>query len=139
MQGLHNLNMMEAAGSESSLDLDNLKLLEVSADVAFSVRPAAFVSRLPPVTGPHRLRVGLQNIVQKSKDDSLHLLNPDFPAPTVTRTRQSSQRRRGQNPSRSPVPLVVSTVTLFIILITQIGIIFFTSTDADNLISESSH
>lgn len=28
-QGLHNLNMMEAAGSESSLDLDNLKLLEV--------------------------------------------------------------------------------------------------------------
>lgn len=30
-QGLHNLNMMEAAGSESSLDLDNLKLLEVSA------------------------------------------------------------------------------------------------------------
>lgn len=29
-QGLHNLNMMEAAGSESSLDLDNLKLLEVS-------------------------------------------------------------------------------------------------------------
>lgn len=29
-QGLHNLNMMEAAASESSLDLDNLKLLEVS-------------------------------------------------------------------------------------------------------------
>lgn len=29
-QGLHNLNMMEAAGSESSLDLDSLKLLEVS-------------------------------------------------------------------------------------------------------------
>uniref|UniRef100_A0A8C3FZJ3 Serine/threonine-protein kinase receptor n=1 Tax=Cyclopterus lumpus TaxID=8103 RepID=A0A8C3FZJ3_CYCLU len=29
MQGLHNLNMMEAAGSESSLDLDNLKLLEL--------------------------------------------------------------------------------------------------------------
>ncbi|XP_020772713.1 bone morphogenetic protein receptor type-2 [Boleophthalmus pectinirostris] len=28
-QGLHNLNMMEAAGSESSLDLDNLKLLEL--------------------------------------------------------------------------------------------------------------
>lgn len=28
-QGLHNLNMMEV-GSESSLDLDNLKLLEVS-------------------------------------------------------------------------------------------------------------
>uniref|UniRef100_A0A8C5G8D0 receptor protein serine/threonine kinase n=1 Tax=Gouania willdenowi TaxID=441366 RepID=A0A8C5G8D0_GOUWI len=27
--GLHNLNMMEAAGSESSLDLDNLKLLEL--------------------------------------------------------------------------------------------------------------
>ncbi|KAM6945799.1 bone morphogenetic protein receptor type-2-like [Aplochiton taeniatus] len=28
-QGLHNLNMMEAAGSESSLDLDTLKLLEL--------------------------------------------------------------------------------------------------------------
>ncbi|RVE75259.1 hypothetical protein OJAV_G00015190 [Oryzias javanicus] len=28
-QGLHNLNMMEAAASESSLDLDNLKLLEL--------------------------------------------------------------------------------------------------------------
>uniref|UniRef100_A0A672IQS4 receptor protein serine/threonine kinase n=1 Tax=Salarias fasciatus TaxID=181472 RepID=A0A672IQS4_SALFA len=28
-RGLHNLNMMEAAGSESSLDLDNLKLLEL--------------------------------------------------------------------------------------------------------------
>ncbi|KAM9820108.1 bone morphogenetic protein receptor type-2-like [Neosynchiropus ocellatus] len=28
-QGLHNLNMMEAACSESSLDLDNLKLLEL--------------------------------------------------------------------------------------------------------------
>ncbi|KAM9328101.1 bone morphogenetic protein receptor type-2-like [Pholidichthys leucotaenia] len=28
-QGLHNLNVMEAAGSESSLDLDNLKLLEL--------------------------------------------------------------------------------------------------------------
>ncbi|XP_045075075.1 bone morphogenetic protein receptor type-2 [Coregonus clupeaformis] len=28
-QGLHNLNMMEAAGSESSLDLDNLKQLEL--------------------------------------------------------------------------------------------------------------
>uniref|UniRef100_H3D6Y2 receptor protein serine/threonine kinase n=1 Tax=Tetraodon nigroviridis TaxID=99883 RepID=H3D6Y2_TETNG len=28
-KGLHNLNMMEAAGSESSLDLDNLKLLEL--------------------------------------------------------------------------------------------------------------
>ncbi|KAJ8003347.1 hypothetical protein DPEC_G00147380 [Dallia pectoralis] len=28
-QGLHNLDMMEAAGSESSLDLDNLKLLEL--------------------------------------------------------------------------------------------------------------
>ncbi|XP_033837147.1 bone morphogenetic protein receptor type-2-like [Periophthalmus magnuspinnatus] len=28
-QGLHNLNMMEAAGSESSLDLDSLKLLEL--------------------------------------------------------------------------------------------------------------
>ncbi|KAM4710925.1 bone morphogenetic protein receptor type-2-like [Anableps anableps] len=28
-QGLHNLNMMEAPGSESSLDLDNLKLLEL--------------------------------------------------------------------------------------------------------------
>uniref|UniRef100_A0A3Q3JP92 receptor protein serine/threonine kinase n=1 Tax=Monopterus albus TaxID=43700 RepID=A0A3Q3JP92_MONAL len=28
-QGLHNLNMVEAAGSESSLDLDNLKLLEL--------------------------------------------------------------------------------------------------------------
>ncbi|XP_072243207.1 bone morphogenetic protein receptor type-2-like isoform X1 [Leuresthes tenuis] len=28
-QALHNLNMMEAAGSESSLDLDNLKLLEL--------------------------------------------------------------------------------------------------------------
>uniref|UniRef100_A0AAQ4P2M8 receptor protein serine/threonine kinase n=1 Tax=Gasterosteus aculeatus aculeatus TaxID=481459 RepID=A0AAQ4P2M8_GASAC len=28
-QGLHNLNMMEAASSESSLDLDNLKLLEL--------------------------------------------------------------------------------------------------------------
>ncbi|XP_067116824.1 bone morphogenetic protein receptor type-2-like [Osmerus mordax] len=27
--GLHNVNMMEAAGSESSLDLDNLKLLEL--------------------------------------------------------------------------------------------------------------
>lgn len=36
-QGLHNLNMMEAAGSESSLDLDNLKLLEVSAHDAPSV------------------------------------------------------------------------------------------------------
>lgn len=35
-QGLHNLNMMEAAGSESSLDLDNLKLLEVSAH-SFSI------------------------------------------------------------------------------------------------------
>ncbi|XP_067349657.1 bone morphogenetic protein receptor type-2-like isoform X2 [Channa argus] len=28
-QGLHNLNMVEAAGSESSLDLDSLKLLEL--------------------------------------------------------------------------------------------------------------
>lgn len=38
-QGLHNLNMMEAAGSESSLDLDNLKLLEVSAPhLAFTAR-----------------------------------------------------------------------------------------------------
>lgn len=35
-QGLHNLNMMEAAGSESSLDLDNLKLLEVSAPIISS-------------------------------------------------------------------------------------------------------
>lgn len=36
-QGLHNLNMMEAAGSESSLDLDNLKLLEVSAHIRLLV------------------------------------------------------------------------------------------------------
>lgn len=35
-QGLHNLNMMEAAGSESSLDLDNLKLLEVSVHYGVS-------------------------------------------------------------------------------------------------------
>ena len=35
-QGLHNLNMMEAAGSESSLDLDNLKLLEVSVHTGLS-------------------------------------------------------------------------------------------------------
>lgn len=35
-QGLHNLNMMEAAASESSLDLDNLKLLEVG-HTSFSV------------------------------------------------------------------------------------------------------
>lgn len=34
-QGLHNLNMMEAAGSESSLDLDNLKLLEVGPLMSF--------------------------------------------------------------------------------------------------------
>ena len=38
--GLHNLNMMEAAGSESSLDLDNLKLLEVS--LCLSVCVSAF-------------------------------------------------------------------------------------------------
>lgn len=37
-QGLHNLNMMEAAGSESSLDLDNLKLLEVSFNHGVSDR-----------------------------------------------------------------------------------------------------
>lgn len=37
-QGLHNLNMMEAAGSESSLDLDNLKLLEVGVHHSFSDR-----------------------------------------------------------------------------------------------------
>lgn len=37
-QGLHNLNMMEAAGSESSLDLDNLKLLEVGVHHGFSDR-----------------------------------------------------------------------------------------------------
>lgn len=43
-QGLHNLNMMEAAGSESSLDLDNLKLLEVSANNGLSV----CLSRLAP-------------------------------------------------------------------------------------------
>lgn len=40
-QGLHNLNMMEAAGSESSLDLDNLKLLEVSTHVGLC---ASFLS-----------------------------------------------------------------------------------------------
>lgn len=37
-QGLHNLNMMESAGSESSLDLDNLKLLEVSVHHGLSDR-----------------------------------------------------------------------------------------------------
>lgn len=50
-QGLHNLNMMEAAGSESSLDLDNLKLLEVSARsaVIVSLSVAFCVSRLAPI------------------------------------------------------------------------------------------
>lgn len=49
-QGLHNLNMMEAAGSESSLDLDNLKLLEVSPHTLVSVYICAWLSmcRLPP-------------------------------------------------------------------------------------------
>lgn len=42
-QGLHNLNMMEAAGSESSLDLDNLKLLEVSFNHV-SVTESSFYS-----------------------------------------------------------------------------------------------
>ena len=32
-QGLHNMDMMEAAASEPSLDLDSLKLLEVSSGV----------------------------------------------------------------------------------------------------------
>lgn len=41
-QGLHNLNMMEAAGSESSLDLDNLKLLEVCVLSSFSLFPHFF-------------------------------------------------------------------------------------------------
>lgn len=41
-QGLHNLNMMEAAGSESSLDLDNLKLLEVCVLSSFSLCPHFF-------------------------------------------------------------------------------------------------
>lgn len=42
-QGLHNLNMMEAAGSESSLDLDNLKLLEVSPHTRLCVHLCAAV------------------------------------------------------------------------------------------------
>lgn len=42
-QGLHNLNMMEAAASESSLDLDNLKLLEVG-HASFPVSPSLGVS-----------------------------------------------------------------------------------------------
>lgn len=32
-QGLHSMNMMEAAASEPSLDLDNLKLLEVNVQL----------------------------------------------------------------------------------------------------------
>lgn len=50
-QGLHNLNMMEAAGSESSLDLDNLKLLEVSvySGLSFSLSVSIRVSRLAPI------------------------------------------------------------------------------------------
>lgn len=36
-QALHNLNMMESGGSESSLDLDNLKLLEVSGQTGLYV------------------------------------------------------------------------------------------------------
>lgn len=34
-QGLHSMNMMEAAASEPSLDLDNLKLLEVRVQLVF--------------------------------------------------------------------------------------------------------
>lgn len=34
-QGLHSMNMMEAAASEPSLDLDNLKLLEVNVEFSF--------------------------------------------------------------------------------------------------------
>lgn len=53
-QGLHNLNMMEAAGSESSLDLDNLKLLEVSVHsglpLSLSISLSVSVSRLAPTS-----------------------------------------------------------------------------------------
>lgn len=49
-QGLHNLNMMEAAGSESSLDLDNLKLLEVSAHAGLSVHHCRCADWLQLVT-----------------------------------------------------------------------------------------
>lgn len=46
-QGLHNLNMMEAAGSESSLDLDNLKLLEVGVHYTVSNREPIILCRFP--------------------------------------------------------------------------------------------
>lgn len=36
-QGLHSMNMMEAAASEPSLDLDNLKLLEVNVQLSFLI------------------------------------------------------------------------------------------------------
>lgn len=36
-QGLHSMNMMEAAASEPSLDLDNLKLLEVNIQLCFLI------------------------------------------------------------------------------------------------------
>lgn len=36
-QGLHSMNMMEAAASEPSLDLDNLKLLEVNVQLCFLI------------------------------------------------------------------------------------------------------
>ncbi|TNN63707.1 Bone morphogenetic protein receptor type-2 [Liparis tanakae] len=85
MQGLHNLNMMEAAGSESSLDLDNLKLLEVHTGTELVFRIMFGKVRMP------------RSI----------FLNPDLPASTVTRARQSIQRRGGQNPPRPPVPLLI--------------------------------
>lgn len=36
-QGLHSMNMMEAAASEPSLDLDNLKLLEVNVQFCYLI------------------------------------------------------------------------------------------------------
>lgn len=119
-QGLHNMDMMEAAASEPSVDLDSLKLLEVRIftlipdffSVLYSLYQR-FLWRSFSADWPWPLRLGLQRLSgwASSRSKGLQLHEPSelcqrashLPNPPV-RARQHSPLHRRRRASDSGQP-----------------------------------